>query len=66
MNGLETLERIRALRPDLPVLLATGFLEPGAEDLLRRCGRALSIAKPFSMAELETMLRRVTRPGGEA
>jgi CheY-like chemotaxis protein len=64
MNGLETLERIRGIRPNLPVLLATGFLEPGAEERLRRCGRAMSIAKPFSMTELAGMLKRVARSEG--
>jgi PAS domain S-box-containing protein len=66
MNGLEALDRIRALRPDLPVLLATGFLEPGAEQRLRASGRAMGISKPFSMSELGTALRKVTLPGAGA
>jgi PAS domain S-box-containing protein len=60
MNGLETLHRLRALRPGLPVLLATGYLDPGTEAELRRFGHALSIAKPFSMQELNGMLKRLT------
>jgi CheY-like chemotaxis protein len=60
MNGLETLHRLRALRPALPVLLATGYLDPGTEAELRQFGHALSIAKPFSMQELNGMLKRLT------
>jgi len=60
MNGLETLHRLRALRPGLPVLLATGYLDPATETELGRFGQALSIAKPFSMQELNGMLKRLT------
>jgi len=52
MNGAETLKGIRRLRPRLPVLLATGFLDEATGELLARDGRALCILKPFSKAHL--------------
>jgi len=60
MNGIETLQQLRALRPELPVLLATGYLDSGTEALLARSGRALSISKPFSMQDLDAMFRRLS------
>jgi len=59
MNGLETLGHLRKIHPELPVLLATGFLDPETEAALKQCGKTLSIAKPFSMDELNGMFRRV-------
>jgi CheY-like chemotaxis protein len=56
MNGVETLNGIRRLRPGLPVLLATGFLDETTSDLLRQDGRALSLHKPFSKAQLAQKL----------
>ena len=59
MNGAETLKRIREVRPGLPVILATGFLDGATVELLRRDGRALSIFKPYTMAELDLKLREL-------
>jgi PAS domain S-box-containing protein len=53
MSGAETFVQLRRLRPALPVLVATGHLDPEAAELLRRDKLALSIAKPFSLAELD-------------
>jgi PAS domain S-box-containing protein len=60
MNGLETLQRLREFLPELPVLMASGFLDPAAEAQLKQCGHALSIAKPFSLEDLDAMFRKVT------
>jgi PAS domain S-box-containing protein len=64
MNGEETLREVRRLRPRLPVLLATGFLDAGTEAILQRDGLAWSIAKPFSMAELEAMFHEIAQAVG--
>jgi CheY-like chemotaxis protein len=59
MNGLETLHRLRELRPGLPVLMATGYLDPETDARLKEVGKVLSIAKPFSMDDLDGMLKRI-------
>jgi PAS domain S-box-containing protein len=48
MTGVELLHAIRERRPDLPVILATGFAElpPGTDAAVRR------LAKPFTQREL--------------
>jgi PAS domain S-box-containing protein len=55
MTGLQLVHAVRALRPDLPVILATGFAElpPGADASLHR------LAKPFRQVDLATMIETV-------
>ena len=56
INGLVLAERARALRPNLPVLLATGYIE----DLVAKGPPAPGmdvLSKPYRRAELATRLR---------
>lgn len=53
MTGLELAEAIRAERPGLPVILATGYSEI-PKDALARLGGML--AKPFSQGQLATAI----------
>jgi PAS domain S-box-containing protein len=59
MNGLETLAHLRQRHPDLPVLLATGYLDTATEAVLRRSGKAFGITKPFSLRDLDAAFRRM-------
>jgi len=55
MTGIELVRRARALRPDLPAVLITGFAnvdEPGIEELPR-------VSKPFRSSELASVLASV-------
>lgn len=60
MNGEETLRELRKTHPQLPVLLATGFLDTRTEGILKRDPHALCISKPFSMRDLELRIRDIT------
>jgi PAS domain S-box-containing protein len=56
MNGLQLIERVRALRPDLPALVTTGYMD----DLQSRGGRAAALdvlAKPYQQADLLERVR---------
>ncbi len=64
MNGVETLKALRQLRPRLPVLMATGFLDGDTGEILARDGHALSILKPFSKAQLERRLLEIRTLAG--
>ena len=63
MDGFDVCERLRALRPELPILMLTA--RGSEEDILRgfRCGADDYLTKPFSVAELVArvgaLLRRV-------
>jgi CheY-like chemotaxis protein len=56
MGGAGTLPRLRALRPDLPVLLATGRADQAALDLVEAHAGVSLLAKPFSSEELRRQL----------
>jgi len=62
LGGVETLPRLRALRPDLPILLATGRADQTALDLLEAFPRVSLLAKPFSMSDLKERLDPLGAP----
>ncbi len=70
MNGAETLPRILAQRPDLPVLMATGYSEEDIVPLLVGRPNVQSLRKPFSIQELSDRLAGLrtgaTEPASEA
>ncbi len=64
MNGLETLKQLRQRQPWLPVLLATGHLDADTSRVLQQAGRTLSIAKPYTLEELDQKLQEIMRLEG--
>ena len=56
MGGAETLPRLRALRPGLPVLVATGRADQTALDLVARHEAVSLVQKPFSTDDLRARL----------
>ena len=59
LGGSGTLPRLRALRPTLPVLLATGRADQTALDLVAAHPEVTLLAKPFTRDELLRHLRRI-------
>ncbi|HEX9048590.1 MAG TPA: PAS domain S-box protein [Verrucomicrobiae bacterium] len=59
LNGLEVARQIHTLRPDLPVVLASGFIAELNPESLRAAGICASIEKPIAMATLAHTLARV-------
>jgi PAS domain S-box-containing protein len=61
LNGAQMAEAVRARRPDLPIIFASGYSETAAIE--RAVGAsAVLLRKPFGVAELEAVLRRALRP----
>ncbi len=61
MSGEETFEALRALDPDLPVVLWSGYgAEQDVEGMLRR-GAAAFVQKPYRAAELSRVVARAIR-----
>ncbi len=58
MNGLEVARQIRAIRPNLPILLASGFSSAMMPEDMREAGIFELIEKPASMASLAEVVRR--------
>ncbi|NTW86651.1 MAG: PAS domain S-box protein, partial [Holophagaceae bacterium] len=61
LGGSGTLPRLRALRPALPVLLATGRVDQSASDLARAHPFVTLLSKPFGMEELRQRLEALGR-----
>jgi len=56
LDGAATLPRLRALRPGLPVLLATGRVDQTATNLLEAHPGVLLLSKPFGFDDLQQKL----------
>jgi len=59
LTGLELAEAIMGLRPDIPVILCTGFADPANAEKAREMGIAEVIKKPFGVQEFGETIRRV-------
>ena len=58
-GGAETLAALRGLRPEVPILLTTGRVDPEFQALIQPFPRVALLAKPFSLRELRQALHRV-------
>ena len=56
LGGTGTLPRLRALHPDLPVLLVTGRADQAAINLAAAHPHVTLLAKPFSLEDLRKHL----------
>jgi len=65
LGGLGTLPRLRALRPGLPVLLATGRADQTALDLVEADSHTILLPKPFSMDDMAAKIQAAQRMGRE-
>jgi DNA-binding NtrC family response regulator len=59
LNGIQTLERVRARDPELPILISSGQPDIEAWAVFRRPKVAV-ISKPFTMKEIQTKLAQFT------
>jgi len=59
MVGLDLARAVHNLRPDLPILLLTGFIEELPEEMLRTAGVRRLIGKPTTLLELGEAVREV-------
>jgi CheY-like chemotaxis protein/anti-sigma regulatory factor (Ser/Thr protein kinase) len=61
LGGSGTLPRLRLLRPQLPVLLATGRADQTAMDLVAADPLTTLLGKPFTLEELRSQLGRLAK-----
>ncbi len=62
MGGAATLPRIREMRPDLPIILATGRSDQSTLELLQANPGVQFLPKPFGMTELRKCLDHLQQP----
>jgi two-component system cell cycle sensor histidine kinase/response regulator CckA len=61
IGGAETFRRIREIRPDLPVIVVSGFTDRASADALAKEGVDGVLAKPFGIEMLSKKLREHLR-----
>jgi two-component system, cell cycle response regulator DivK len=59
MDGLEVTRNIKLLRPDLPVIAQTAFALDSEIENCYQAGCSAHVIKPFTIAELTTVLYKV-------
>ncbi len=58
LSGLELAEAVKAIRPDMPVILSTGFSELLDEQEARSRGVDIILSKPLSMNDLKAGIEK--------
>ena len=59
LSGFEVARALLAVRPDLPIIIATGWGRAQDERLAREIGARELILKPIGMADLAQVIERV-------
>lgn len=59
MDGIQLFQHLRDVRPDLPVILATGYMGESTSTNLLKEGIADIIFKPYSVADILKTIRQV-------
>jgi CheY-like chemotaxis protein len=59
MTGLELIDQMRPLRPDIPIVIFTGFGRELTREKLAAVPRSFLLLKPFSGEELARALSQV-------
>ena len=59
MSGLDVLRAMRERRPNLPIVIITGYATAGTADRTLEAGASAFLAKPFDDRELLELVRRV-------
>ncbi len=62
MNGLALAEGVAALRPNVPIILCTGFSEKVDRGVVGRNGVRELVMKPFTVPEITRLIRKVVGP----
>ena len=56
MNGMEVLEKIKLVQPDIPIIVVSGVRDSKMADNVLRMGAADYIPKPIDLERLEQMI----------
>lgn len=59
MTGDVLARRVRRVRPDIPVILCTGYSKTTTEDKAAAAGVAELLRKPLSLGRISKVIRRV-------
>lgn len=63
VNGFEVLERFAAQHVPVPVIVITGYDQPGNADRVKALGAAEYLLKPLNESQLVAAIRKAMNPG---
>jgi PAS domain S-box-containing protein len=63
LSGPDLVRELRAVRPDVPIVMTSGYLRPEDTDLAHRLGIRDLVLKPVTVTQLEEILHRVLATG---
>jgi len=63
MSGHDLARQVREIRPDIPVVLTSGYVRPGDVEAAQRLGVGEVLLKPNLVGDLEATLHRVLTGG---
>lgn len=63
LTGVELADRARVIRPDLPVILCSGYGDAVSEDVSRGAGIKAQLGKPIQLKEMARIVRQVLDGG---
>ena len=58
LTGLDLAKEVRRIRPDMPILLCTGFSEKITPDSVKELGMEL-LMKPYGMRQISEAVRKI-------
>jgi CheY-like chemotaxis protein len=61
MNGYQVAERMKAVKPEVPIILVSGWGEDVDRERVRASGIAMTLGKPFKPDDLARTLRSVVK-----
>jgi CheY-like chemotaxis protein len=59
LSGLALTREIRRIRPEVPVILSTGYLEESFSEMVKAHGISDLLKKPFSVHDISGLIRKV-------
>lgn len=65
-SGLEVLRAVKSVRPDIPVMVMSGFLDADLISNLMKAGTAKYLRKPFLKMELLDAVAHILNAGQDA
>jgi PAS domain S-box-containing protein len=65
LDGVGLATRVRALRPDIPIVLITGYSAPAAKEAVQEAGINAVLLKPVSLDDLGETIHRLVDGGSD-
>jgi PAS domain S-box-containing protein len=65
MTGVELAQKLMAIRPDIPIIVSTGYMEETTREKVMALGVREYLMKPINMSEIAQTVRKVLDEAGE-